>query len=72
MIVQVDLVVVCFGDKYKQWNVAFGAAGYCAALAKPYITLHSEDIVHSLKEVDAGANACCTTTDQVVGHYATF
>ena len=60
-----DVVVVRFGDQYKQWNAAFDA-GYCAALAKPYITLHSEDIVHPLKEVDAGANAWCTTTDQVV------
>ena len=60
-----DLVVVRFGDKYKQWNAAFDA-GYCAALAKPYITLHSEEIVHPLKEVDAQAQAWCTTTDQVV------
>ena len=60
-----DIVVVRFGDKYKQWNAAFDA-GYCAALAKPYITLHSEEIVHPLKEVDAQAQAWCTTTDQVV------
>ena len=59
------VVVVRFGDKYKQWNAAFDA-GYCAALAKPYITLHSEEIVHPLKEVDAQAQAWCTTTDQVV------
>ncbi|BBI74895.2 hypothetical protein HAALTHF_42360n [Vreelandella aquamarina] len=38
LIEQADLVVVRFGDKYKQWNAAFDA-GYCAALAKPYITL---------------------------------
>ncbi|NYS45591.1 YtoQ family protein [Halomonas zhaodongensis] len=56
MIGQADLVVVHFCDKYKQWNAAFDA-GYCAALAKPYITLHSEDIVHSLKEVDAQSQA---------------
>jgi YtoQ family protein len=65
LIEQADLVVVRFGDKYKQWNAAFDA-GYCAALAKPYITLHSEEIVHPLKEVDAQAQAWCTTTDQVV------
>ncbi len=65
MIEQADLVVVRFGDKYKQWNAAFDA-GYCSALAKPYITLHAEDIVHPLKEVDAGAQAWCTTTEQVV------
>ena len=65
LIEQSDLVVVRFGSEYKQWNAAFDA-GYCAALGKPYITLHDEDIVHPLKEVDAEAQAWCTTTDQVV------
>lgn len=60
-----DLVVVRFGDKYKQWNAAFDA-GYCAALGKPYVTLHSEEIVHPLKEVDAAAMAWATTTEQIV------
>ncbi|PQZ95987.1 hypothetical protein CQ018_01490 [Arthrobacter sp. MYb227] len=60
-----DLVVVRFGDMYKQWNAAFDA-GYCAALGKPYVTLHDEDLVHPLKEVDAQAQAWCKTTDQVV------
>lgn len=58
-------MVVRFGDKFKQWNAAFDA-GYCAALGKPYVTLHAPDIVHALKEVDAEAQAWCTTTDQVV------
>lgn len=57
--------MVRFGSQYKQWNAAFDA-GYCAALGKPYLTLHDEDIVHALKEVDAAAQAWCTTTDQVV------
>lgn len=65
LIEQSDLVVVRFGDKYKQWNAAFDA-GYCAALGKPFITLHDSDTVHALKEVDAAAQAWCTTTDQVV------
>ena len=60
-----DLVVVRFGDMYKQWNAAFDA-GYCAALGKPYVTLHDENIVHPLKEVDAAAQAWCRTTGQVV------
>ena len=59
-----DLVVIRFGDKYKQWNAAFDA-GYCAALGKPYITLHAEDVIHPLKEVDATAMAWTTNTDQV-------
>jgi YtoQ family protein len=60
-----DLAVVRFGDKYKQWNAAFDA-GYCAALGKPYITLHDADIVHPLKEVDAAATAWAQTPAQVV------
>ncbi len=51
-----DVAVVRFGDKYKQWNAAFDA-GQCAALGKPYITLHAEDIIHALKEVDSTAMA---------------
>lgn len=65
LIEQSDLVIVRFGDKYKQWNAAFDA-GYCAALGTPYVTLHAEDIIHPLKEVDAAAMAWATTTDQVV------
>lgn len=65
LIEKADLVVVRFGDNFKQWNAAFDA-GYCAALGKPYVTLHAPDIVHALKEVDAEAQAWCTTTDQVV------
>lgn len=60
-----DVVVIRFGDKYKQWNAAFDA-GYCAALGKPYITLHAEDVIHPLKEVDATAMAWATTTDQII------
>ena len=60
-----DVAVVRFGDKYKQWNAAFDA-GFCAALGTPYITLHSEDIIHPLKEVDASAMAWAKTPEQVV------
>ena len=60
-----DMAVIRFGNKYKQWNAAFDA-GYCAALGTPYVTLHSEDLVHPLKEVDAAAMASTTTTEQVV------
>ncbi|MDN3556594.1 YtoQ family protein [Halomonas maura] len=65
LIEQSDLVVVRFGDQYKQWNAAFDA-GYCAALDKPYVTLHGEQIVHPLKEVDAAAMAWATTPAEVV------
>ncbi len=60
-----DLAVIRFGDQYKQWNAAFDA-GYCAAIGKPYVTLHAEDIVHPLKEVDAEALAWAETPAQVV------
>jgi YtoQ family protein len=60
-----DVAVVRFGDKYKQWNAAFDA-GYCAGIGKPYITLHDEDIIHPLKEVDASAMAWAKTPEQVV------
>lgn len=60
-----DVAIVRFGDKYKQWNAAFDA-GFCAALGKPYITLHDEDIIHPLKEVDAAAMAWATQPQQVV------
>ena len=60
-----DVVVVRFGEKYKQWNAAFDA-GYCAAKGIPFITLHDDDIVHPLKEVDQAAYAWCKTTEQVV------
>lgn len=65
LIENADVVVVRFGDKYKQWNAAFDA-GYCAAIGTPYITLHGPEIVHALKEVDAAAMAWATTPAQVV------
>ena len=65
LIEKCDVAVVRFGDKFKQWNAAFDA-GQCAALGKPYITLHDEDIIHPLKEVDGSAMAWATTPAQVV------
>lgn len=65
LIEKCDIAVVRFGEKYKQWNAAFDA-GYCAALGKPYITLHGDDVIHPLKEVDAAAMAWAQTPEQVV------
>ena len=65
LIEKCDIAVVRFGDKFKQWNAAFDA-GQCAALGKPYITLHDEDIIHPLKEVDAAAMAWARTPQQVI------
>jgi len=60
-----DIVVVRFGDKYKQWNAAFDA-GYAAALGKSLIILHPPEHAHALKEVDAAAQAVAETPAQVV------
>ena len=60
-----DVVVVRFGDQYKQWNAAFDA-GYAAALGKSLIILHSPALDHPLKEVDAAALAVASEPRQVV------
>ena len=60
-----DVVVVRFGEKYKQWNAAFDA-GYAAALGKSLIVLHGADHQHALKEVDAAALAVAEEPQQVV------
>ncbi|MCH1465647.1 MAG: YtoQ family protein [Alphaproteobacteria bacterium] len=60
-----DIVVVRFGDEYKQWNAAFDA-GYAAALGKSLIIMHSADHQHALKEVDASALAVVETPQEIV------
>jgi YtoQ family protein len=60
-----DVVVVRFGDKYRQWNAAYDA-GYAAALGKPVVTLHDGDLDHALKEVDRAALATARDAGQVV------
>ena len=65
LIEKADVVVVRFGDKYKQWNAAFDA-GYASALGKPIIVNHAPELTHPLKEVDAAALAVCETPEQVV------
>ena len=60
-----DVVVVRFGDQYKQWNAAFDA-GFAAALGKSLIILHSSSHDHPLKEVDAAAMAVAKEPGQVV------
>jgi YtoQ family protein len=65
MIEKSNMMVVRFGDKYKQWNAAFDA-GFAAALGKPIITLHDPDLTHPLKEIDGAALAVAQTPEQVV------
>ena len=65
MIEKSDIVIVKFGDKYKQWNAAFDT-GYAAALNKSIIVIHNEEHQHALKEVDAAAVAVAKDQTQVV------
>ena len=60
-----DLVVVRFGDKYRQWNAAFDA-GYASALGKSLVVMHGKDLTHPLKEVDASAHAVVESPQQVI------
>jgi len=62
---QADVVVVKFGEKYRQWNAAFDA-GYAAALGKMLIVMHPPEFTHALKELDGAAQAVVETPDQVV------
>lgn len=64
-IADADVVVVRFGEKYKQWNAAFDA-GYASALGKSLIILHGPYHAHALKEVDAAALAVAEDPKQVV------
>ena len=65
LIERADVVVVRFGEKYRQWNAAFDA-GYACALGKPLVVLHPGELTHALKEVDAAAQAVAETSEQVV------
>ena len=64
-IINADIVIVRFGEKYKQWNAAFDA-GFAAALGKSLIIIHSSEHQHALKEVDAAALAVVENPNQVV------
>ncbi len=65
LICEADIVVVRFGEKYKQWNAAFDA-GIASALNTPLIVMHADEHQHPLKEIDAAALAVTKTPQQVV------
>ena len=65
MIEKSDIIIVKFGDKYRQWNAAFDA-GMAVALGKSLITLHDESLDHALKEIDAASSAVCRNEEQVI------
>ena len=60
-----DLVIIRFGDKYRQWNAAFDA-GVASSIGKPIITYHNHDLDHALKEIDSVSNAVCRTEEQII------
>tara|TARA_B100001250_G_scaffold412377_1_gene443416 strand:- start:1132 stop:1575 length:444 start_codon:yes stop_codon:yes gene_type:complete len=60
-----DIVVVKFGEKYKQWNAAFDA-GYAAAYGKSLIIMHEKENQHALKEIDSASTAVVQTTSQLI------
>ena len=62
---QSDIVVVKFGEKYRQWNAAFDA-GYASALGKSLIIIHQDDFQHALKEVDASALAIVKNNQELL------
>ena len=62
-IADADIVVVRFGDKFKQWNAAFDA-GYATALNKSMIVIHNDDHQHALKEIDGAAAAVASDQKQ--------
>ncbi len=64
-IADADIVVVRFGEQYKQWNAAF-EAGMATALGVSLIVMHGPDHQHPLKEIDAAALAVAETPAQVV------
>jgi YtoQ family protein len=59
-----DIVVVRFGEKYKQWNAAFDA-GMAVALGKSLITLSPPEHDHPLKEVHGASLAVAREAEQV-------
>ena len=65
LITKADIVVVRFGEKYRQWNAAFDA-GFAAAVGKPLVVPHPEEFNHALKEIDGAALAVAREPDQVV------
>ena len=60
-----DIVIVRFGEKYKQWNAAFDA-GYAFAMSKSLIIIHSDENQHALKEIDSVAHAVVKNVDEVI------
>ena len=60
-----DIVIVKFGERYRQWNAAFDA-GYAVGMGKRLIVIHPEEHIHALKEIDGNAAAVARTEKEVL------
>jgi len=65
LIKKADIIIVKFGNQYKQWNVAYDA-GFAVALSKPLIIFHNDENQHALKEIDASAHAVVKNVNQII------
>lgn len=65
LIADADIVIVKFGEKYRQWNAAYDA-GFAHALSIPLIVIHPPEFNHALKEIDGAANAVTRNIEQVI------
>ena len=65
LMARADVVVVYFGEKFKQWNTAMDA-GIALATDKPLIVVNDGASSHALKELNNRAQASVTSLDQVV------
>ena len=65
LIKQCDILIVKFGEQYRQWNAALDV-GFATAHDKSILTIHPPSLSHMLKEVNACANAVCSNTDQAI------
>ena len=62
---QADLVIVRFGEKYKQWEAAFDA-GLAIGMGIPIVVMHDPELTHALKEIDAAALAVAQDSLQII------
>lgn len=60
-----DLVIVLFGESYKQWNAAVDA-GEAVAMNKPLILIRPKKLHHALKELANKAQVVVETEEQAI------
>lgn len=60
-----DVVIVSFGEKYRQWNAAMDAAT-AITLQKPVILIRDKQLHHALKELSNKAQVVVETPEQAL------